>query len=168
MKKTLCFVLSICLLVSAFIIPASAETVATTTEEEGVIVNQYTEVWEDGTIVEVTVREIATTASARSATNYTKTGSKTYTALNGSEEVMWRFTVHGSFYVVHGQISYCTKASYSISDVDSAWYLYSASTEVGSDHAIGYGTFKRKLLGIVVETEECTVTLYCDKNGFLS
>ena len=102
------------------------------------------------------------------ATPYTKTGTRTQTAKNSSNVTLYSFTVKGTYTVNPGVSATCTASSYSHTISNSDWYLDSASASRTGNKAMATGTFKRKILFIVVETQVLSPTLTCDKNGNLS
>ena len=131
------------------------------------IISETVEYYPDGSSAVITVAERIYEIGER-ATSYTKTGSKTYTARNSSGDVLWKFTVHGTFSVNSGVSATCTSTSYSTSNIASGWSLKSGSSYASSNKAIGDGTFEHKVLFIVTETKSCHVVLTCDANGNLS
>lgn len=160
MKKLLAAMCAVLLVGSA-----STSVSAETQEETGVVVSQATEYLEDGSSVEIVVRELPTMTRAASS----KTGSKTYTKKNSSGDVLWEFVEKGTFSVDKGVSSTCTAASHTYSIKNSAWKNTKATSKKSGNQAIGDGTFEQKLLGIItVDTVNCHVVLTCDKNGKLT
>lgn len=160
MKKILAMLCMAVLMVS---VPAAV--LAETQEDEGVVVSETTEYQEDGSYIEIVVRELP--AVTRATTS--KSGSKTYTRKDSDGTVLWTFTEKGTFSVNTGVSATCTAASCSTSIKDSAWTVAEKTSKKSGNKAIGNGTFKKKLLGVITTlTKSCEVVLTCDKNGKLS
>ncbi len=145
---------------------AATPNTTTVKSGDGIIVSETVEYFSDGSSCVTTV--IDETPITPYATTFSKTGSKVYTLRNKDGDILWQFTVHGTFSVNSGVSATCTAASYSINIVDTAWENDSASASRSSNKAIGNATFVRKVLFVTIETKSCTVTLTCDSNGNLS
>ena len=146
------------------IIPKSVNA-ATIETPVGTVVSETVEYLPDGSSIITTV--IDETVPTRAAT-YTKTGSKVQSQVNSSGDIMWQFTVRGTFSVNPGVSATCTAVSHSVNIVNDAWENESASSWRSSNKACGTATCVRKVLFITVETREANVTLTCDSNGNLS
>ncbi len=96
------------------------------------------------------------------------TGSKTYSLRNEDGDVLWTFTIHGTFLVNVGVSAACSSAYYTYEIVDDDWSFVSGTASRNGNQAVGHGEFNRKFLFIVVETKTCDVTLTCSINGALS
>lgn len=166
MKKIISIVLAIVVLFSFCSISINADTPSINNLNERII-SETVEYYADGSSAVITIAE-GTAEIGDRATAYTKSGSKTYTARNSSGNVLWKFTVHGTFSVNAGVSATCTNTSYSTSNIASGWSLKSGSSYASSNKAIGDGTFEHKVLFIVTETKSCHVVLTCDVNGNLS
>ena len=166
MKKIFSMVLAIVILSSfcSISINAAAPSIDKSNER---IISETVKYYADGSSVVITVAERVTKVADR-ATAYSKSGSKTYTMCNSGGDVLWKFTVHGTFSVNAGVSATCTNTSYSTSNIASGWSLKSGSSYASSNKAIGDGTFEHKVLFIVTETKSCHVVLTCDVNGNLS
>ena len=81
---------------------------------------------------------------------------------------MYTFTVKGVFSVDEGVAATCMSSSYSTNIVDGDWSCASASATKSGNQAIANGTFKMKLAGITIETDNVRVVLTCDDLGNLS
>ena len=160
MKRFVTLVCCLCMLASMFAFSSSAEEI-----DPGVLVSRTVEVQPDGSSIEILIYE--NSVSSR-ATTYSKSGSKTYNARNSAGEIQWSFTVNGVFTVTTGTSAVCTSASHSYSITNDAWNYVSGSSYKSGNKAIGNAEFNRKVLGIVIDTGTCTVTLTCDVNGNLS
>lgn len=166
MKKILVALLSILFIMNTFSQTTNAATPDVLTEDYEII-SQETEYFSDGTSMTITISEEEISSLPR-ATTYTKSGTKSYTLKNSDGDVLWTFTVKGTFSVNSGVSATCTGTSYSTSNLASGWELDSASTYASSNKAIGDATFKHKTLFITTDTKSCHVTLTCDENGNLS
>lgn len=121
--------------------------------------NTYTTYFDDGSYSVTTITE----SLARS----TKSGSKTTTVYNSSDEALWKVTVNGSFTYTGTSVT-CTSASHSITIYNDDWYTYSQNSYKSGNQAIANVTMKKKMLGIVISTKEVNLTLTCDASGNLS
>ena len=160
MKKVLALILSVVTVACLMGISANAASY----EEK--IVSERTEYFSDGSSVVITVTEKITPATRAAA--YSKSGSKTYTSKNSSGEILWKFTLKGTFSVNSGVSATCTSTSYSKSNLADGWSLKSGSSYASGNQAIGDGTFQHKTLFVVTDTKSCHVVLKCDANGNLS
>lgn len=165
MKKIFSLFLSVMMLTA--VLSANIVTVQASEAEDnvtGVVISETVEYFEDGSYATITVTEEPTTARATSS----KSGSKYYLMRNSDGEELFRLTVHGTFSVNSGVSATCTAASRTYSISDDAWQVKTTSVSKSGNTATANGTFVRKLLGITIETQSCTVTLTCDKYGNLS
>ncbi len=163
MKKILSIALSIIFIMSVCSFNVGAVSQA---EPEFKVISETVEYFDDGSSVITTICEYVTPQS-RASTN-TVSGTKTKTVKNSDGEVLWKFKVTGTFSVNEGVSATCTAASYSVSDLASSWSLKSATATRSSNKAIANGTFQKKVLFVITNTQDCTVTLQCDANGNLS
>ena len=166
LRFQICIVLTIFVLSSLCSISINATSLNIDGANE-TIVSKTVEYFDDGNSVIITIAERVAKVADR-ATAYSKSGSKTYTMCNSSGNVLWKFTVHGTFSVNAGVSATCTKTSYSTSNIASGWSLKTGSSYASGNKAIGDGTFEHKVLFIVTETKSCHVVLTCDVNGNLS
>ncbi len=164
MKKLLSVILSVIIITTLFSFTASAN--AATANIPYRLISETVEFLDDGSSVITSVYEYGLPQSRGST--YSKTGAKTRTAKNVDGEVIWKFKVTGTFSVNTGASATCTAASYSVSDLSNGWELKSATATRSGNKAIANGTFQRKVLFIVTDTQDCSVTLQCDANGNLS
>ncbi len=153
MKKIISILLTMVIVVMLPITAFASEDTSSSNE------NSYTTYFDDGSYSVTTITE----SLARS----TKSGSKTTTVYNSSDEALWKVTVNGSFTYTGSSVT-CTSASHSITIYNDDWYTYSQSSYKSGNKAIANVVMKRKFLGIVVETKEANLTLTCDVNGNLS
>ena len=164
MKKVVASILVVILMITSVpFIAAENLPVATVSK----VVSEVTEFFDDGSKIVTTVCENIDSIGPVSTT-YTKNGSKTQTGYNNSGDVMWTFTVNGTFRVVEGTSATCTAVSYSHTAPGSGWSLKTASTSKTANRAIGNATFVKKVLLITVDSIDTVCTLYCNVNGELS
>ena len=160
MKKLISIVCCLCLLTAIFVLPVSAEEA-----DAEILISRTVEVQPDGSSVEILVYQSPVYTRGNS---YSMSGSKVYNSTNAAGEVQWTFRVTGVFKVVEGSSVYCTSASHSYTIAEDDWNYVSGSSYKSGNKAIGNAEFNRKVLGIVIDTGTCTVTLTCDANGNLS
>lgn len=160
MKKLISIVCCLCLLTAIFVLPVSAEEA-----DAEILISRTVEVQPDGSSVEILVYQSPVYTRGNS---YSMSGSKVYNSTNAAGELLWTFKLTGVFKVVEGSSVYCTSASHSYTIAEDDWNYVSGSSYKSGNKAIGNAEFNRKVLGIVVETDTCTVTLTCDANGNLS
>ena len=100
---------------------------------------------------------------------YIKTGDKYVTKYDTDGEIVWRYTLTGTFSVNSGISATCADVTYSTTD-NSAWWTFSdCSATTRGNKAIGTGTAEhRKLFIIVDEIVNIDISITCDKNGNLS
>ena len=165
MKKLLSILLLTVILFGTFSFSTIAQS-QENVETNGKIVSTDVLHFNDGSYITITVLDTTLNSSLRST--YTKSGTKTYTMVNSSGDVLWKFTVKGTFSVNSGVSATCTSTSYSTSSLASGWSLKSGSSYASGNKAIGDGTFEHKVLFIVTDTKSCHVVLTCDSNGNLS
>ncbi len=157
MKKLLSAILAVCIAFSFAALTVSAETA-----ESAVASNQQIEYLEDGGYIIVTVEE---DASPRATTS--KTGKKTFDCYNDDDEKIWTAVVTGTF-TYTGSSATCTSSSTSYTIHNTSWHHYSSSASKSSNKAIGDFVFKKRVLGITIQTLQKTVTLTCSATGSLS
>lgn len=150
MKKVLCFLLAVMLLVGA--IPISG--LAAETEEK-------IEYLPDGSYIV----ERITVSGARASGS--KTGSKTKKWYSSDGDLQWTATLTGTF-TYNGSSATCTSASVSTSVSNSNWYTVSKSASKSGNTASASATMGRKVAGVTVEKQTVSLTLSCDKDGNLS
>lgn len=97
----------------------------------------------------------------------TKTGSKTYTYTAKNGDVEWTAVQRGTFSYT-GSSSTCISSSCDVSINNTAWYIYSKTSEKDGNSAITELTMGRKLLGVTVDKYSISLKLSCDANGNLS
>ena len=148
-----------CFIMSAY---ATSEPI-----NDEIIINKSIEYFDDGSYLEIIVAE-ENNGIAPYASTYNKSGTKSYNLKNSDGEVLWTFTLKGTFTVNTGVSATCTAATYTTSNIASGWSLYSASTSKSSNKAMADFVFKHKVLFVTTQTVEKSLTLTCDVNGNLS
>ncbi len=165
--------LSTVLLLTLFLFSSAIGHVeAATLRESGeptlTLISESIQVLSNGITVITTIHSDNFTPSITPlATQYTTTKTKTQTFKNGTN-ILFTFSVNGTFVVNPGVSSTCTASTYSHTIGNTAWSLDSASASKYGATATATGLFKKRLLFIVVDKLETTVTLTCDKNGNFS
>ncbi|GEM_PF-479507 len=146
----------------------SAATLAenTNASQNGTVIKETIEYLSNGDYIVTTI--VDETPITPYATTFTKTGSKTHTRRNADGDILFQFTIHGTFSVNSGVSATCTAASYSINIVEDAWQNETASASRSANKAIGDAKFIRKLLFVTVDSATIQVILTCDSNGNLS
>ena len=96
-----------------------------------------------------------------------KSGSKSSTYYNASNEALWYVEVTGTF-TYTGSSSKCTGASVSADSYKSTWGVSNRSSSYSGNTETGKATGKRYFGNAVVETINKTVNLSCSANGTLS
>ncbi len=167
MKKTLLFLLNICLLFSVCVNGVAAESSLADEIERTATISRYFDYDEGYYTIELVD---ITTSEARSAKGtFVKSGSKTVTKYNSDDEMLWKYTLYGTFHVNEGVSSVCTRADYSTVIEQNSWSFSGCSAYEVGNTAHGVGTAKNKALGfIVIETFDIDIIISCDAYGNLS
>ena len=116
--------------------------------------------FEDGSYL--TVELVVCSYSLTRATNVLS-GSKTTVYRSSDDELLWDFTVHGTFQY-DGTTATATDASYSYNIYNSAWKLKSAEAYCSGNQAIAEGKFN----GGFLLNRSTSITLTCSPTGVLS
>lgn len=116
--------------------------------------------YEDGSYMIVTL-VVYKPFAARAAN--TISASRTVSSYNADDELLWDFTVHGTF-TYDGTTATATDASYSYNIYNSAWELKSAEAYCSGNQAIAEGKFNGGLL----LNRSTSITLTCSPTGVLS
>ena len=127
----------------------------------------YVETLSNGYTIETIVYNQCSALSPLSTTK-TVSGYKKSTLKNSDGDILWIFTLNGTFKVTTGTSATCTSVTYSTSNIASGWNLDSVSTSKSSNKAYADFVFKHKTLFITTQTVERSLTLTCDPNGNLS
>lgn len=134
--------------------------------EIAVPISEETVYFSDGSFATVALYE-SNTAAVYSDT-YTKSGSKVYAMKDKDGNVLWKFTLKGSFKVNSGVSAVCTSATYSSKIENGNWSLKTATASKTSNKAVGDATYQLKVLLIIKSEKSCHLELKCDKNGVIS
>lgn len=118
-------------------------------------------IFEDGSYIEIHVAESLTRAAN------TKSGTKTYSCYDSSDNLQWQAKLCASF-TYDSTTSSCASASCTVTIYESKWYEISNTTTRSGNTATTALTMGKKFLGITVSKPEYTITLTCDKDGNLS
>ena len=110
---------------------------------------------------------IETTLVVSNSTKGTITGAKTATYKDSSNVILWDVSVTGTF-SYNGTSSTCVSASGDSHSYSSNWTVSSPTVSKSGNTATSTATGKKRLFGIVVQTQTLSVTLSCSKNGVLS
>ena len=116
--------------------------------------------FDDGTYIEIELVVSDVTRANRS-------GSKSYTCYNESDEAMWKATVTGSF-TYDGRYATCTSSSCSVTIYNSVWYTISKTAWTDENFAKATVEMGKKMLGVTVKQETHNLSLLCDRYGNLS
>ena len=161
MKKFIYCILVCCLMLSSTLITAYADSFS----NNGHVISETTDILDDGTIITITVVE-ENDLLTRATT--TKTGTKTYTAKKSNGDVLFTFSVKGTFSVNSGVSATCTSSQVSHSITDDSWSCKDSSSSKSGNTAKGTATFIKKILFVTTDTKDVSISLKCDKNGKLS
>ena len=151
MHRKIALVVSLLLLITSFVVTASA------VEE-----NEFC-VWifDDGSYIteSFTVMGYRATGSI--------SGSKTRNYYDGNGALDWQVVLTGSF-TYTGTSATCTSSTCNVTIYDSAWYTVSKSSGKSGNTATASATIGEKLLGVTVRQIPVSLSISCDKNGNLS
>ena len=126
-------------------------------------IQQNIEYLENGDYVITTLEEENTLSFARSTA--TKSGKRTTKYYNNSNQLLWTFTLSGTF-SYNQKTATCTKTSCSFSSTTSTWTAASKSATKSGATATGKITAKHTVDGKSSTTSR-TITLSCKPNGTL-
>ena len=154
-----------CLFIVVLMLFSTISPSANAAEEPPILVSETVEQVGDGLYLTISVYEHQT--KTRSST-FQKSGSKVCAASDSIGNVLWKYTLRGTFTVNQGVSAVCTTAVGSHEIYNSNWHFNGDSTYASGKQAIADAEFYKKILGIKVETKSCHVVLTCDANGNLS
>ncbi len=117
--------------------------------------------YEDGSYSVVSLEVLNAAFAGRSAN--TRVATKTDRYYNSDNELLWDFTLHGTF-TYDGTTATAISASYSYNIYDSAWTLKSADAYCSGNQAIAEGKFN----GGFLLNRSTSITLTCSPTGTLS
>ena len=169
MKRLLSFI--VCFLMVCALIPVLSNNANAMSVEEAEAPSGFVKVSEsvqqisdDFFLIVTTYEEPVLTR----ATRYTKSGIRTHRAVNADGNSLYTFTIEATYKITSGISSTCTSVTHSYQIYHSDWNYVSGSSYKSGNCAYGNAEFNRKLLGIVVETRSCDISLACDVNGNFS
>ena len=113
---------------------------------------------EDGCYLEVTTTSVETRAV------HVKTGTKSYTAYNASDEKLWMAEVSGIFQYDDWGAA-CTDASCKVTVYNRYWSVDSKSATFDGNTARATVVMERGAFGVVDDTYTCHLQVSCDKEG---
>lgn len=164
MKKILVSILLVTATLFLTVVPALAEEselIATQmiTDENGATIIYF----DDGSILTISSIQETENAATPYATTQTKSRIATYTDKSG--DLMWRYTLYGTFSYEYGVSSTCTNASYTKEIFSDKWSFSDGAAIKSGNTAIGNGVFSYKLLFATLKTYTIDISLTCDKYG---
>ncbi len=163
MKKIFSLLIAIVFSLS-IAMPAYATTEAIASDAISIIDSTEIIQTDDGYI---TVELVTVEGAARAANTVQK--NKVVTKYDTDNRVLWKYTLSATFSYVYGESAVCTNATYNVFDDSSIWYFSDGSATREGNVAHGYGTFERKLIGLIVlETININISLTCDVYGNIS
>lgn len=166
MKKLLCAIITLTLVVLPFTINVSATDLDTKLQLAD---NQQIAYYEDGSYAIITIfEEINTqTRKASIAAIQTSAGSKSYVYYNSNDELQWTAKVRGEF-TYNGSSATCTQSTVSTSIYNNKWKATSAVASKSGATATGDFVFKYYTLLIPIKTVNVHLTITCSANGVLT
>ena len=162
MKKLIAIILAVVLLCTPVFVCAIQEN-----SSESIIVSITTEYLSDGSYIEIVLTQDITDVQTYGASQ-TISGNKSMTHKNSNGEVLWKFTLKGTFIYNPGSYANCVDSSYTTSNIASGWSLDSASTRESSNKAIADFVFIHKILFVTTDEIAESLTLTCSADGKLS
>lgn len=175
MKKILSVFLCLATILSfGFTVSAAPSQNVSLTDE--VVLDTYTTYLEDGSyIVTEIAEEVCDTVNGMNtrASAVSKTGSKTTSHYNSSDELLYSLKVTVTFEYTAGVSVTCVGQQYTTT-VNANGYSFEDAVATRSNYstskvsATASATAVKKVLFVVVDRIPISVTLYCDYNGKLS
>lgn len=149
-------------LLTLFLLVPYPTTVSHAENSTAVTSSTITEFYDDNSYSIITITEYINNSILSS-----KTGSKTITHFNSSDEQVWTYTITGN-YTYNGSSSSCTSVSDSYSISNNNWHINSHSCWKSGNTAYGSVTMDYKLLGITINSVSKSLNLSCSPSGVLS
>lgn len=175
MKKILSVFLCMAIMLAlSFTVSAAPSQNASLADE--VVLDTYTTYLEDGSyIVTEIAEEVCDTTNGMNtrASAVSKTGSKTTSHYNSSDELLYSLKVTATFEYTAGVSVTCVGQQYTTT-VNASGYSFEDAVATRSNYstskvsATASATAVKKVLFVVVDRIPISVTLYCDYNGKLS
>ncbi len=164
MKKIFAFITVLVMLFSCAVLPVSAEETSPVAVQriqnpDGTTVIYY----DDGSTLTISPVQITTQISAYSTDSTEKklSANRSATRKDSDGNIIWKYTLYGTFTYVPGVSSVCTAATYRYEINDDAWSFSDGSATKSGNMAIGKGVFKRKTLFITTNTANIDISLTC-------
>lgn len=148
MKRIICWLLGVLMIVPAFTIGVFA------TDTDTVY-------FDDGSYITIDISTVRGRAAG------TVTGNKTYTYHDSDGTTAWKAMLNGTFSYT-GSSATCTASTCNVTTYDSAWYTVSKSTSKSGNSATAAVTMGKTLLGVTITKVPVDMILSCDANGNLS
>jgi len=163
MKKTLIALFLVLTITSLFTVSAFAD-------EAELKVTSSTEYipLPDGGYIVVVLNGGSAEAAPGGNRSYTVNDSKSVMRYNADNDLIWQYTLYGTFSVEYGVSAVCTNATYSTVSNSSFWTFSDCSATASGNTAYGAGTVKDKFLFITLETVIIDIHLTCDIYGHTS
>jgi len=99
------------------------------------------------------------------ATN-TCSGQKVYDYYDANDVLCWKAVLTATF-TYTGTSAACTGGNCRVTIYDNTWHEISNVTTIQGNAATTALSMDRKVLGLTVRSEDCTIRLTCDKYGIL-
>lgn len=150
MKRYLCMLVLLAVLISCFPVITSASTV-----ENSILY------LDDGSYITITLHTIDARAAG------TKSGTKIYEYRANDSSLQWQAVLSGKF-TYTGTSATCTSSNCAVTVVNSSWYEISETATKSGSSAFANIVMGHRVLGIKVDEHTANLTLTCDANGNLS
>ena len=121
----------------------------------------------DGSYIVTTLDVYVVECQARS-TSYQKVASKTKTNYDSNGNLIWKYTLTGTFTVNEGASAVCTYAAYSIAIENDEWSFSNGATSWEGNVGYGKGLFQKKFLFVTTQSVEIDISITCDAYGNIS
>ena len=165
MRKTLAIVF-ILLLLFTFCLPIYASSTTPVITPNKDVINSIT-YFEDGSYLVISTA-ISTSSNYAKSGSYVKQSYKTAKYHSSDNELVWEYTLTGTFTVNPGVSAVCTNVTNSKNIYSNKWSFSDESTYASGNTAYGKGIFKKKLLLVTTEKVNIDMTITCDFNGNIS
>lgn len=148
MKRIICCILVVLLIISVFPLAVLAK-------------GYDTVYFDDGSYFTIDIHVV------QSRSTNIASGSKTYTYHDSDGTTAWKAVLNGTFSYT-GSSATCTASTCNVTTYDSAWYTVSKSSSKSGNSATAAVTMGKKLLGVTITKVPVDMILSCDANGNLS
>lgn len=160
MKKILFVILSLFLFSGVFTLSAQ-ESVNTENTNKEIIY------YEDGSYIIISIFE-EETLPLQARTPSTKTATKHVIKYDKDDVTLWEYILEGTFSIEIGRSAVCTNASYTVDIYKDSWKFSDGDAYTLNNIGYGVGTFKKKLLGVTIQTVEIDLSISSDIYGNIS